>query len=194
MHDKSFYDLNYIIDINEKRLDQYTIAYQKVLDRLTHIILVYSALTIFLIPLVQDTALSKIHNIIFGIFLSAFIILLVISIVYTVRLILPVDVAYLEFPSKYYQDIRAEYEKTTTDTNQIITLLKSSYIDELQGALLINEGVFRRKSSFYYNALIFALLAVIPYLVCLSFHVSQKDERVQKVEIVNTENIRSFIK
>lgn len=164
------------------------------MERLTHIILVYSALAIFLIPLVQDAALVRISNIIFIIFMGAFIILLGVSVIYTAKLILPANVAYLDFPDKYYQHFRADYEKTITDKDRIIALLKGSYIDELQDALLINESIFRRKSSFYYNALIFALLAVIPYLICLSFHVSQKDEKVQKVEIVNTENIGNFIK
>ncbi len=194
MDDKSFYDPNYIIDINEKRLDQYTTAYQKVLERLTHIILIYSALTIFLIPIIQDFTLFKINNVVFIIFFGSFIILLGISIVYTVKLILPVYVAYLDFPSKYYQDIRTEYEKTITDKDQIITLLKGSYIEELQKALIINEDVFKTKSAFYYNSLIFALLAVIPYLVCLGFHLSQKNENAKKAEIVNTVNIHNFIK
>ncbi len=44
---KSFYDLDCIIEINESRLEQYTSAYQKVLERLTNVILIYSALTIF---------------------------------------------------------------------------------------------------------------------------------------------------
>ena len=51
MSTKSFYDLDYIIELNEKRLEQYTSAYQKVLERLTNIILIYSAITIFLVPI-----------------------------------------------------------------------------------------------------------------------------------------------
>jgi hypothetical protein len=39
MGEKSFYDLDYIIQFNEDRLEQYTTVYQKVLERLTHIIL-----------------------------------------------------------------------------------------------------------------------------------------------------------
>lgn len=54
MDTKSFYNLDYIIEINEKRHEQYTSAYQKVLERFTIIILIYSALTIFLIPLIKE--------------------------------------------------------------------------------------------------------------------------------------------
>ena len=91
---KSFYDLDYIIDNSEKRLAEYTVLYQKVLERLTNIILIYSALGIFLIPLVQHAISADI--------------------------------------------------------------------------------TFKRKNSFFNNALVFALLAVVPYIVFLGFHLSKK--------------------
>jgi hypothetical protein len=50
----SFYDLDYIIEINEKRLEQYSGAYQKNVDRFTNILVIYSAFAIFLIPIVQS--------------------------------------------------------------------------------------------------------------------------------------------
>lgn len=49
----SFYDLDYIIEANEKRLEQYSSAYQKSLDKFTNILIIYSAIAIFLIPIVQ---------------------------------------------------------------------------------------------------------------------------------------------
>jgi len=51
-------------------------------------------------------------------------------------------------------------------------LLKASYISELESALETNEQVFPKKSSFYYNALMWALLSAIPYIVCIGFHIS----------------------
>ena len=62
MGEKSFYELDYIIEISEQRLDQYTVAYQRVLEKITHIVIVYSAITIFLIPSVRDTALFRIMD------------------------------------------------------------------------------------------------------------------------------------
>jgi hypothetical protein len=185
MDDKSFYNLDYIIEVNEKRHEQYTSAYQKVLERFTNIILIYSAITIFLIPLIQELLVMHTKSLFFAIGFCLFAILFIISIVYTVKLIIPVDVAYLEIPKKYYIDIRLQYEQTITDTEQIKNLLKASYITELEAAVTNNERVFRRKSSFFYNALLFALLSVIPYLVCLGLHISKKDDNIQKVEIIN---------
>lgn len=50
----SFYDLDYIILLNERRLEEYTSAYQKNLDKFTNILILYSAIAVFLIPIVQS--------------------------------------------------------------------------------------------------------------------------------------------
>lgn len=104
MSEKSFYDLDYIIEINEQRFEQYTSAYQKVLERLTNIILVYSALTIFL---------GEIGNWFLYICFAVFAILFLISIVFTIRLTMPVEVAFLEMPKRYYEKYRLQYEQTS---------------------------------------------------------------------------------
>src|SRR5215470_7549617 len=179
MPGKDFYDLDYIIEINEKRLEQYTAAYQKVLERLTNIILVYSGLTIFLIPIIQDMWSNEITNATMIIAFIVFCVLLGISLAFTIKLIIPVEVAYLEIPKRYYEDYRLQYEQTHPNPGEVSNLLKASYIDELEMALETNDRVFRRKSSFYYNALMFGLLSVIPYLVCLGFHISKKEDKVQ---------------
>lgn len=187
MSTKSFYDLDYIIELNEKRLEQYTSAYQKVLERLTNIILIYSALTIFLVPIFQDVFLAEIRHWLLYICFAAFAVLFLISVVFTIRLVIPVEVAYLEMPKRYYEEYRLKYEQTIRDQEETKTLLKASYINELETALQTNDQVFRRKSSFYYNALMYALLSAVPYLICLGFHVSKRDDKVQKVQIMNSE-------
>lgn len=187
MSTKSFYDLDYIIELNEKRLEQYTSAYQKVLERLTNIILIYSAITIFLVPIFQDVFLAEIRHWLLYICFAAFAILFLISVVFTIRLVIPVEVAYLEMPKRYYEEYRLTYEQTIKNQEEIKTLLKASYINELETALQTNDQVFRRKSSFYYNALMYALLSAIPYLICLGFHVSKREDKVQKVQIMNSE-------
>ena len=57
MAGKSFYDLDYMIEINEQRLEQYTAASEKVMERLTNIIIIYSAIAIFLVPIVMLAAI-----------------------------------------------------------------------------------------------------------------------------------------
>jgi hypothetical protein len=186
MADKDFYNLDYIIEINEKRLEQYTSAYQKVLERLTNIILVYSGVAIFLIPIIQDISEREAKNWMIVAFIC-FCLLFAISLFFTIRLIIPIEVAYLEIPKRYYETYRIQYEQTHHNRTIIPNLLKASYIDELENALSTNDRVFRRKSSFYYNALMFGLLSVIPYLICLGYDISKKDDKIEKVNIVNPE-------
>lgn len=182
---KSFYDLDYIIEINENRVEQYTSAYQQVLSKLTNIILIYSAIAIFLIPIIQEVFTpdkSFVLYICFAIFTGLFIT----SLVFAIKLVFPIQVAYLIEPEKYYKDYRLLYEQTMTVQKEIDNALKASYIGELEAAVAINDKVFKRKSSFYYNALIFALVSTIPFLLCLGYHIFQKDDKIQKIEIVKS--------
>jgi hypothetical protein len=182
---KSFYDLDYIIEINEKRLAEYTALYQKVLERLTNIILVYSALGIFLVPLTQHVMAADIKGVWFYMAYCCFAVLLAISVLYLIRLLLPIDIAYLDPPRKYYNDYKADIEGLDVGNEEVVNdSLKGAYVLELENAIEINNRAFLKKSSFFYNALLFALVAIIPYIACLGFHLSKKEEKVQKVEIL----------
>jgi len=189
----SFYDLDYIIEINEKRVEQYTSAYQQVLSKLTNIILVYSAIAIFLIPIIREVFTPG-KSIILYICFTVFAGLFITSLVFTVKLVFPIEVAYLTEPGKYYKDYRIQYELTESDQNKVDNALKASYIGELEKAVEVNDKVFKRKSSFYYNALIFALMSTIPFLLCLGYHIFQKDDKIQKIEIVNPKINRNLDK
>lgn len=185
---KSFFDLDYIIELNEKRLEEYTALYQKVFEKLTHIILIYSALGIFLVTLIQHVIEKDIKPPLFYLFITIFIILILISIIFFIKLLLPIEIAYLDPPKKYYGDFKLQLEvlKNVNQKNEDDSL-KGSYILELEAAITNNGNVFRKKSSFYYRALLFALLAVLPYLVCLGYHISEKEDRIQKVKLIAEE-------
>ena len=171
---KSFYELDGIIEMNEKRLAEYTVLYQKVFDRLTNIILVYSALGIFLIPVTQHVMNTDVRGVLFYVSFICFLLLLIISLVYFVRLLLPMDIAYLDPPKKYYTEYRIELEMLDVGNEDIVNeSLKSTYIQELEDAIEINNRAFLKKNSLFYNALIFALLAVVPYIVCVGWHISK---------------------
>jgi hypothetical protein len=75
----SFFDLDYIVEINQQRLEQYNTSFQKVLERMTNIILVYSALGIFLVSLIQDLFDGGIHKFLFYAGFVVFAILLIVS-------------------------------------------------------------------------------------------------------------------
>lgn len=148
MSSKSFYDLGYIIELNEKRLEQYTSAYQKVLERLTSIILIYSAITIFLVPIAQDIFFLEIKHGLLFICFAVFVILFFISVTFSIKLIIPVEVAYLEIPKRYYEEYRLAYEQTIKNEDEIKILLKASYINELETALETILRSFEEKVLF----------------------------------------------
>jgi len=183
---KSFYELDYIIEVSEKRLAEYTLSYQKVLERLTNIIIIYSALGIFLVPLTHHALEMDIRGWVFYTAVYTYGVLLLISVVYMIRLLLPVEIAYLEPPKKYYNEFKSQIEALNTGNQQLVDdSLKGAYILELEDAIEINRQVFEQKSSFFYNALLFALLAIIPYIVGIGWHISlsKKEVKVQKVEL-----------
>jgi hypothetical protein len=91
--ENSFYDLDYIINLGEKRVDLYLSAYQGVLGRLTNIIIIYSAIGIYLIPIIQDLidGATMVYYMVAAIFLG----IIGASVVFTIRLLFPIRVAYL---------------------------------------------------------------------------------------------------
>jgi hypothetical protein len=199
--ENSFYDLDYIIGIGEKRVDLYLSAYQGVLGRLTNIILIYSAIGIYFIPIIQDIINGS--NPYYILFTLIFMAMTVISVINTIRLLIPVKVAYLELSDRYSTQLRQRYEEKffspdmpddkRKETQHLIdTYLKASYIDELSHAQETNQNLFVGKNSLYYRALIWGLAAIIPYVVCIGFHLLRKDDKVQKVHLVYVKNVVNY--
>jgi hypothetical protein len=125
---------------------------------------------------------------------AIFLGIIVTSVIFTIRLLFPIRVAYLEVSDRYSTNLRSEYErkflpsdlseeKAKEAKHKIDNYLKASYIAELSEAQEINQRVFVSKSSFYYRALVYGLAAIIPYVICIGFHLSRKDDKIQKVHI-----------
>ncbi len=102
---------------------------------------------------------------------------------------MPADIAFLDPPEKYYTELMQQMEEKYTDNqDKVNNCLKGSYIEELENAITVNLEVFQQKSSFYYNALLFGLLAVIPYIICIGFHLSKKEIKIEQVELIDRKN------
>jgi len=193
MSNISFYNLDYIIEVNEKRLEQYSNAYQKNIDKFTNLLIIYSAIAVFIVPLIQSTFFGNNGYFLSYICFSFFAILLSYFLVFTIRLLIPVEVAYLIEPKMYYERYRLDYEAQGKNEQESDKLIKASYINELEKAVTTNNSVFKRKGLFYYRALVSALIACIPYIFCLGLHFSNKADEVQKVQIVTTEKNSNFM-
>ena len=186
---KSFYDLDYLIELSEKRLEQYNAANQTLFARLTNIVLLYSLFGIYLIPLIRD--MYEIHSWLFMIVLLVMLVLSLASAIYTIRLMWPADLSQLAIISEYYGELRYRYEEQAIgpdmpadmveETRRAINhLLKASYLDELDKAQTNNQAILSTKSHHYYKAMRFALVATLPYVICVSFHITKKEPDLPK--------------
>jgi hypothetical protein len=185
---KSFYDLDYAVELAEKRVEQYTSTYQTILGRLTNIILVYSVFSIYLIPILQD--FPRIYSWLFRVATLATFALIAISLFFTMRLIWPVYIYNLEPSRLYFSDLRLQYEKRMIRpemaTNEVDSvrdtingLLKATYIDELNKIQKNNLDTSVKKDNYYFKAMAWALIAVLPYVVCAGFHIVKKVNLIQ---------------
>lgn len=167
MAGKSFYDLDYVIEMNEQRLEQYTTAYEKVSGQLTNIFVIYSAMAIFWVPMVREVFWGEDRSEwMIGCFIF-FAGLFGISVFYTVRLIIPNALGLISRPAQYYRELMDIFEKHHTKRRAVEDLLKLSYIYELQKMVDWNRDIILRKHAFYRDALVLALWAAVPYICCL---------------------------
>lgn len=181
----SFYDLDNLIELNEKRMEQYEGSFRKIVNQFTFLMVIYSAVAIFLVPIVQTIFFSGVqchwlHCLSFYVFCA----LMMYSLFYAVKLLIPAKYLHLLEPKDYYGPHREYYERKGFKKEDVDTLLKASYVFELQRVTETNKNILTRKNTFYNRAFTFAIFACIPYLICLGFHVSIKDNKVYKVEIV----------
>lgn len=171
----SFYDLDYIIEMNEERLEQYSNFYQKNIDKFTTILVLYSSFAIFLIPMIQTLFFEAVKcHWFYHLSFFVFICLLAVSLINTVLLLMPVEIVHLIEPKLYYKEYIEDYDAENISQNEIDILLKSSYISELERAIKANKKNFKKKESFYNKAFIYAISSCIPYLICIGFQLSIK--------------------
>jgi hypothetical protein len=193
MGNKSFYDLDYIIEINEQRLEQYANMHQKSVDRFTTLLVVYSAFCIFLVPIIQTLFFSKEQyhwSYYYSFYL--FCILFIISIVNSIMLLAPGALYILVAPSVYYTGVKQFFEAEGIPPAQSNVLIKNYYITELEKAIITNNLRLQRKTSFYNRAFHFAIMACIPYLYCIWLQINSEKKTILKKETID--NLISFTK
>ncbi len=181
----SFYDLDYLIELNEKRMEQYEGSFRKIVEQFTFLMFIYSAFTIFLVPIVQTIFFSGVqchwlHCLSFYVFCA----LMLYSLFYAVKLLIPARYLHLQEPRDYYGPHREYYEGMGFQKEEVDTLLKASYVSELQRVTETNKRILTRKNTFYNRAFTFAIFASVPYLICLGFHVGMKENKVYKAEVI----------
>ena len=193
MGNKSFYDLDYIIEINEQRLEQYANAHQKIVERFTTLLVIYSTYCIFLVPIIQTLFLAK-EQWHWSYYCSFYIfcILFIISIINSILLLSPEGLNLLPEPATYYLELKEVYEAEGFPPTETDTIIKVSYIAELEEAVIKKGGELHLKVSFYNRAFYYAILACIPYLHCTWTQIDPDKKIIFKKETNN--NFSSFTK
>jgi hypothetical protein len=197
---KSFYDLDYYIEINEKRDADLKAEYDKTLGRISNIIIIYSGFSVFLIAICKDFFNSP-CNLVYLSCLVLFLISFIISFIYTVRFWFPNIIPALATPKDYYSDLRTNLEAslpsnpgflTPAEQDAIDKQLKMAYILELEDAIEENTVLVTQKQADYFRAFSFAIFCILPFVACMFFHFLIPEEPMA-VKIVNSEKNSTLV-
>jgi hypothetical protein len=192
MMEKNFLDFGYQIELNEKNLETYQELYEKALSKISFISIIYSLLALYSAQIAQYAIESKLQSFIFSLSLIVYLVVVIISIVYTVKFLLPIEISHLHCPQYFYRDIKEQYEKQGKGKNPetLNKYIQSTYLNEIEKAVNNNFEAFKAKRRLFYFAFNFALAALIPYVFCLGVvFENQKKDEPKKVEIVNLKSL-----
>lgn len=190
---KSFYDLDYYMEINEKRDADLRAEYDKTLGKVSNIIIIYSGVSVFLIAICKDFFKPPVNFWYLGC-LGAFAILFIISFFNTIRFLFPNLTPALTAPRTYYSALRGQLEAalptapstlTSQEQDAIDKQLKMAYILELEDAIDENTLLVTRKQAFYFNAFRYAIFCIFPFIACMVFHILQPEEPTP-IKVVNS--------
>lgn len=189
-----FENVDYQIELNQKRLDEEYLRYNQIISRIGYIMLFYTVYAAYLIQLIQY--LISLSSIIswYSFFFFSFIISLVSSIYHSINLLIPVEIAYSEMPKVFYKELKDEYIRQGVAENELNLYLKESYKIQLEKSVEHNFDANNKKSKYNNRAIIWCLFGLFPYILCIGFKVSSDKDQIQKVELVKSNVTDSVIK
>lgn len=173
----SFYNFDYYIEANEKRDTLLRAEYDKVLGRVSNIVIIYSAISVSLVSIIKDLFTFP-FNFWYFTALLLFGIPFLISCFYAVRFLFPIVIPILIAPREYYMQLRLRLERrvlngtelSDAQKEEINHRIKTSYLEELEEAVANSTILFFRKRDYYQRALRFAIYSIFPFIICLIFH------------------------
>lgn len=178
------------IELNQKQLDIHNEGLEKAASRISLISVLYSILSIYLIQLIRFSITQNFSNLFFLIFLALLILCLSVSVVWTIRFLLPTKIAHVHAPKYFYGNIKKQYEAKGVKPEELQNKIQATYLNELEKAVDNNYNAYKAKRKNFYYAFNFALVALVPYLVCASIMLGTKEkETPQKMEITNADAI-----
>jgi hypothetical protein len=126
----------------------------------------------------------------FIILLILYLIPTVVSVIYAINLLIPKEVAFTHQPGYFFEEIRDQYvDAGITDEEELDLYIKTTYYLELEEAVDSNNKLSNRKSYFYNQAFRFGLLAIVPYIICVTFYITKHKDENPSVDIQNYREI-----
>jgi len=192
---KDFLDIDEQIELNKEVLDFYYSNYQRTQSKISILVLIYSVIAIYILPVIKYPFETYIENssiilVIYSILLFVFLLLLFFSIRNTYFLLKPIDVAYLHHPKYYYLTIKSKYEQSLEEPDEetLNEYIKATYLNEIEAAVKHNSHLFKIKSKYYDHAFKLGLASILVYLICSGF-VIFKDKEPKDFNLKNYKEI-----
>lgn len=194
----NFLDINTKIETNLKQIEFYHSLYQKIQNKFSFLVIIYSFIFFYLVEIVKYPFKSdyQIYDYFYLILTIIFLVTLFLSIKETYELIKPIEVAYLNQPKHFYLKTLEEYKTKlkTEDEKTLNEYLKVSYLNEIEEVLENNINVYQNKNSSFYKTFKKIFWSLILYVTLSSFVIIQKKEEKNKIEIENYKEIVNFLK
>lgn len=188
--DTNFEDKEFQIKVNNERLQEEYLRYNEIRSRIGFTAIFYSIYAAYSIQLIKYGIDSKhFDEWYFYVLLAIFLFCFVYSLINTIRLLLPKEVAYKDLPKVYYKEIKEEYKNKGIQIDHIKYYLRETYLGQIEKSVSTNFKLNNKKSYFHYLAFKYALIALLPYIICVGIIITNEPDDIVKVEIVS--NLKS---
>ncbi len=182
-----FTDKNVQVELNQDRLKEEYERYHELRSRIGILSIFYSIFAAYSVQLIKFALSNANANWGYIIVLFFFLLLFGISVFFAILLLIPKKVAFKETPRIFYHDVYNNYKnKSNIPEEHIKYYIRETYLKQIEKALENNYRQNNKISKFHYYAFTFALLAIIPYLVCVGIKLTKDPEEIQKVELINS--------
>lgn len=175
---------DYQVELNNERLKEEYERYNEIRSRIGYISIIYTAFAIYTIPLIES-AVNNSFPVIYCTFLSIFLILFILSMLYAILLLLPKEIAFKDVPKYFYKDIKQKYLDNGIPDNEVKYYVTETYLIQIEKAVEANFKLNNKKSKYHYLAFKLAIYAIVPYFISVGFKAFDNKSEPIQVEIVN---------
>ena len=192
------FDLKSKIDTNIKQLEFYYEMYDKLQNKFSFFIVIYSFIFIYVIELFKYLFVAELNifDIAFVILFLAFLGFFIQSIVFSYKFIKPVNRFYRHEPKYFYNDVVNQYKNVlnTEDEEILNEYVNTTYLQELEVALSKNFEAYMKKSDLFFFNFVSILYTLLIYIIISSFVIFEKRNQKNSLEIENYKEIINYIK